>query len=1118
MEKLNLKPTIDDDISIKYQGELMENYFPESIIDSGKGIKALMYDSDKAMVFFIDNDHSLNLIINIDDTESGWVNYKLSPAQMEANAFDIYHDKAANNLRIVYSGTNNNNSTLWVSNNIELGKIDPKHFDDFLSWEPQTLNDSSRLIDHISINNQGVLYSTSYKTSDATYAYFKYGEGSVAYTLPENTEKVIQLEVGQVYDEFGTFLLYEMKGGQTMLFQSFPDEEYGEVYQKRFSTGAQINAFSTLDNDKGNSILYLAGDGLFKFDEPESDKQTISKSGQGINYTRIVTASNEKETSLWTIGEKGNKGLYYCTDRFYESSTEITDKWTTPLMMHDNVEDFTCIKGNQLLNQLFLFGNDGGSNGLIHFWQDKVTTVWNEHPVQIEALTTTKKIETFTLNVQFSFDSSLRSFHGEKVTISAESNLSVYVNGRRTTIGPENSFDTLIDGDQINIVYPTKSIASPLLFVQADFINEKVEVDPAHKLKKELKAKFSDKDALRNARKQNGKPLIAGGVSDDELEQVAAATDKIFAHLESTKSDGQPNAAASVQLAALSTTGQALTSGDIFTEIGNAIGDVWYAVKKGFIEVTEFIVETVEYGVKFIIKIGQEIFEWISEKVSDVFHFLERVWEKIKVFFKDVFEYLAFLFNWGDILDTKNALKDMLNNGFDVAENSIDGIKEKVTGVADQLQIMLDSPELTSQFKTMGKFSEYQQKANDIKKEQKEDYSADPRANWISSKKENLARADMGAASADETSVPDDDLNIFAELVSDLKKVWKEIESQFYALMNDEITVGDFLKVLVQKVAALIVEVLEDLINALLTFVQKTIGAAKDALNAEIDIPFFTALYKEYIDPAGPSVMDIMCLVVAVPFTATYKIMAGKAPVEDGLTKYLAQINAINLVEKDESFEARSTLSINVKPTALTAMSISPAMSNDVVMLAATDKESEWIKEQIKVQHYGAAAARACKVFFSFIPKAHALEAGSAVISDICLIGTKEENENWLGIKIIKNLIGTTVDATSGQTAEYVAGFFDIVEGIGTIIFFFKDEEWDELPWYVIGGKWGDAFFEIINGGIALIPEETKVEMLADPTGSSQSTLLAINIVKGIAGGVGVAGEVIAGVAAPTRT
>ena len=42
----NFKPKMSDNITVEYHGELMENFFSESTIDSGKGLRAIKYKDD----------------------------------------------------------------------------------------------------------------------------------------------------------------------------------------------------------------------------------------------------------------------------------------------------------------------------------------------------------------------------------------------------------------------------------------------------------------------------------------------------------------------------------------------------------------------------------------------------------------------------------------------------------------------------------------------------------------------------------------------------------------------------------------------------------------------------------------------------------------------------------------------------------------------------------------------------------------------------------------------------------------------------------------------------------------------------------------------------------------
>lgn len=907
----NFKPKKEDNITVEYHGELMENFFSESTIDSGQGLRAIKYKDELAMLLFIDKQQKLRLVIQIDDSASGWSSYDLSPDLLEVSAFDIYHNEANNILKIAYARVNNNSSQLLLSDNIELSKINPLSFTENLKWNQVKLNNVSRKIDHISMNQSGLLFSTAYREQDATYSYFRYGEHPQDYTLPENTPEVIQLEVGQFDYEFGTFLLYEMKGERSMIFQSFPDEEYGEVTLHRFKPCDELCGFTTADDRDGNDQLYVSGDGIFAYKmeegELEPTKSVICESGKGVVFSKIEVSCNDKEIAIWSIGKtNGKSGLYYLTNRFYETADTVNaSKWTAPLQMQDAIEEFSSIKGNGFTNQLFLLGSEDNANALIHFWQDEETSNWHEHPVVLENLNKVKQLETFTVNVRFKCDEKMLSFYEEKAKISAEANLLVYIDGKKVAIGPQKSYEVTMEGDYINIVYSTKSIAASRLYVEADFLPSKVTIDPAHKLKEKIKVKFGNKDTLKNAKLPNGESLIDSSVSDNDLEQIVSVTNKVCEQIEQLDGEQSSDKPSSVEFSTQLAQPQGIDGAAIalpppqaldFSYMGNPLGDIWHALKKGFVAVTEFIAERVEDGIQFIIKIGNKIWKWVSKNYPELAYFLERVWEKIKVGFNKAFKYLAFLFDWQDILDTKDAFRDLINNGFEPLKEAIGVVKEKVTEVADELKVMLNSPELTSQYGKLGKFSEYQKQANEIKKEQENDYSSDPRFNWIGSKKEHLSQTDVGGSLSSDDPISQDDslFGILTELGEKFVAVGKELENNFVALINDRVTVGEFLKVLVEKIAAIVVEIGEQVINALLTLVQKTVDMAKDGLNAEIKIPFFTALYKK-IDPNGKCcVLDILCLIIAVPFTALYKDISGKAPLEeidrDELTSILPNV------------------------------------------------------------------------------------------------------------------------------------------------------------------------------------------------------------------------------------
>jgi hypothetical protein len=882
----NFKPKMSDNITVEYHGELMENFFSESTIDSGQGLRAIKYKDDLAMLLFIDKQHKLCLIIQIDNSASGWTSYELSPEQLEVSAFDIHHDEANNTLKIAYSRINKGSSQLLLSDDINLSGIEPLLFAQHLKWNQIKLNNVSRKIDHISMNQNGLLFSTAYRNQDATYSYFRYGENPQDYTLPENTSKVMQLEVGQFDYEFGTFLLYEMKGENTMIFQSFPDEKLGEVTLHRFKPSDQLCGFTTVDDQDGNDQLYLSGDGIFAFKmqkgESQPTKSVISESGRGVVFSKIEVSSNGNETTIWTIGKvNGKSGLYYLTNKFYESAKQVnTEKWTAPLQMQDAIEEFSSIKGQAFTNQLFLLGSDENTDALIHFWQDEETTSWHEQPVALQNLEKLKKLETFTVNVQFKSDAAMLSFHGEKVSISSEANLLVYIGGNKVAIGPQKSYEAMVEDDYINIVYPTKSIAASHLYIEADFLPSKVTIDPAHKLKTEIKVKFGDKETLKNAKLPNGQPLIdSSSVSNSDLEEIVSATNKAYEHiaqLDGVQNLADPNAVQFAVAAPAQLKTQSITS-----DIGNAFGDIWHSIKKGFVEVTEFIAEKVKDGVKFIIKIGKEVFEWVSKAVSDVFHFLERIWEKAKVFFKDMFEYLAFLFSWEDILHTKRVMKQYLSNIILGLADELGNIRKKTYDYFEEVKEKIEDIKKEISFKQLN-----DQNLNELRAANTKSDKIDPRANWMGAKKSHITNS--GAQQQVASAIPSNSISALSSASEKLVKhfevlgqqftdAFSDLSSKFIDVIHGNMKIGDFLEYLVLTLLELGVAVAQEIIDLIFEILEVAIGSVEKILNASIDIPFFSYLYKE-ISGDDLSVNDLICLLIAIPMTALYKLGEGETP------------------------------------------------------------------------------------------------------------------------------------------------------------------------------------------------------------------------------------------------
>jgi len=99
------------------------------------------------------------------------------------------------------------------------------------------------------------------------------------------------------------------------------------------------------------------------------------------------------------------------------------------------------------------------------------------------------------------------------------------------------------------------------------------------------------------------------------------------------------------------------------------------------------------------------------------------------------------------------------------------------------------------------------------------------------------------------------------------------------------------------EVITFILDVIEDIAVALLNLIGGAITALQDALNADIDIPIISWLYKYVItgtimDPGDDlTILDLLCLILAIPATILYKVLFGGASASPPFTS--AQVSAI---------------------------------------------------------------------------------------------------------------------------------------------------------------------------------------------------------------------------------
>lgn len=874
----NHQITKADKVKVDFYSELMNNYFPESNIEAGEDIQSLMVAPERPLLFCLDKDGKLQGILRTEGSESGWIKLKLSKGKVAS--FEIEYDSEAESFRIAKVEDNK----VWISREMKLARTNFERLEKRIKWDSWSPATPGEIINKVSLGTEHALYATKEAEKDALYYLIDLqSEEQKPYTLPENAVEIRQFELGNFQNTSGLFLLYDMAGKTHMLYQSFPIPQFPKQTTKaRLKSGEPMNCFALLEGENGQDMLYVAGEKVYEF--------VGHADGRGFNLNEVPTvpggeirkikaAGHGAERSIWSLNDKG---LHYCTNRFFNQETAAfeTGPWTEPLVMAKNADQFSCLKGPNVQNQVFSLNTRFGSE-LTRLWQDSVTTLWNTHKLTVHAADSLKTVESYSAHIRFSAQTRLRTFHGLKVKLKAESNLFVYVDSKSYHIGPDHEVEvTLGILPEFTVICPVRDLASSRLIISAGFLDGEIAINLTDKVLERLEEKASSGNALADARLPDGSHLVAEGT---DLKILEGAANGIQGLVGAAK-DLRGGSTANFKKTAFSATGGGAGTASTTTlaKGGHTLGDflhsAWDGVKKAF----SFVIEKIKEGFKFIIKIGEQIFNWIVKTLHEIGSFIQKVFEAIAVAFKDLFEFLAFLFDWQSILDTKDAFKEYTNAAI---ESLRDGVADIRTFLDRELSKAIDnfSPELNNLPSSISNL--------DVGEGDKNEGNADPRSNWLNSKKDAIQNSKEGKTSTMPTEFTDvfsrfinDAQPIFAQLGEGFMQQISMIGDAFQEVIQGKMTFGDFLKMLAQKLAGFALFLVKQLIDLLLSSLIALIEVAKVGLNQEWKIPIISSIYKD-ITGSELTFLDVTCLFIAIPTNIMYKIGEGEAPFGDNKTK-----------------------------------------------------------------------------------------------------------------------------------------------------------------------------------------------------------------------------------------
>jgi hypothetical protein len=679
----------------------------------------------------------------------------------------------------------------------------------------------------------------------------------------------------------------------------------------RLSVPAGASAIASALNASGVTNLFVAGtSGLCVF-TPDNQHDgavpvKIVTNPVVAGASSLAAATDAKRTAVWGLDPQGN--LFYVTCA--AGSEANPSAWSKPVPLLSKAEGFAFYLNLNAGNSV-LFAHVDGQN-LVQLTQDSVTTDWLQRSLLLPA-TSTDDIavyQSFTTHIQITDDNGVGSPNAA-AALTATSPVSVYVNDVYYLLSSTVPVDVVADATGVlTVVQETQSLSAVCFKVSlTGAVGVVADVNPMSKALGIL-GSVSDGPSLGNVQVTNSdgtrKSLVPDTVAPGDKDAAAKSLVNFVKISAGLPGDGSRQSQTR-GLRASSVPGpgpwgmsfangevryhegrQALLAhgmmahglmaaalpGDVGSDIQVAAGDFFAWLKHAFEEVESFIVQEAEGIYHFFAKIGGEIYDVLLDCVSAVVHAVEFVFNKIKVFFEDLIKWLGFLFEWNDILITHKVLKKVLKLCATNAVDQIVTLEDEVKGAFQGIEKRIDAwAGIPSAADTVGSYQASASRAPGF---------GSPQSNWA------LHHTKSNASSATTRySSPNPDTSTFEKIFDDLKELFDEEIDDFKTAITRlrteviepiaTLTAAEAMK----RVAAIIVDAVlttaQNVIVTSLDIVKIAIEGIIDLLDAPIEIPILSKIYKD-ITKDDLSFLDLVCLITAIPVTLIYKIAANRTP------------------------------------------------------------------------------------------------------------------------------------------------------------------------------------------------------------------------------------------------
>ncbi len=333
------------------------------------------------------------------------------------------------------------------------------------------------------------------------------------------------------------------------------------------------------------------------------------------------------------------------------------------------------------------------------------------------------------------------------------------------------------------------------------------------------------------------------------------------------------------------------------TALPDSLGSIWGDICDFVEAVIDEIVDGVQVAINSVAGVATATVTFVMDGLTHVWdvavgaveEFVDlvvAVFDCVSVTFSNLVGWLGWIFNWGDILLTKELLSGVISAALPWVAQSLQTAQSLVTGQIAQVQSQLDQliqaglgllPEGATLGSLLGAAPAPAEGTAT---------ASDPRNVFLRGLKNNATSCTTTVTSppsSQEKSAASSLMSLVQSTVDSSKT--KDILSSAEHAITPSTSLLDMplttIAAAIQSVIGSAFSLVADGVNTTFTGAQSVVGAATGLFSETWEIPLVTDLYAWITDGAALTAQDVVCLLIAIPVTITYKALFGETPVAD---------------------------------------------------------------------------------------------------------------------------------------------------------------------------------------------------------------------------------------------